>query len=81
MAGQIEFNEPKLSGQSMGGSDSFETKIIKLIISLSGGLVKDEKQAKVFLAVVFAVIILISVFLLTSSLQSGTSETLTGIPA
>ena len=83
MADNVEFKESQLSVNSpVATGSAFERGAVGAIIALSGGLIKNEKQAKLALVIIFSIAILLAVFILTKSFQSSdTEEVLKGISA
>lgn len=68
---EVKFNEWKppqewVRGKSKSG---FGEKLVNLIIKISGGLVKDERQANYVMATLILLMIIFSIFIFYSSIS------------
>lgn len=77
MEDNVEFNEPKISTTDFAGKggSSLEGKMVSFIRNLFGGLIKDERQARV-VVVILTVLIFVICFWIISNFSSSVDSPL-----
>lgn len=73
MSDDVQFNETKIIANPVSGNTSrFESNLVKLITKLSGGLIKNESQARHAIVVLVLAVFILSAYLLFGA--SGSSS-------
>lgn len=69
---EVKFDEwkPAREWANRKGKPGFGEKLASLIIKISGGLIKDERQANYIIVTLILLMIIVSIFIFYSSISS-----------